>query len=432
MARYWKQSLAGLGHQVEPSIEPLNGMQLMRAAPVEAVFRAQDYVVGRSRRIVATGGLRASETWRTPDTDPTAAPSTHPTPTTRRRIGGGAVDLTPGCFLRLWALVVPSGQTQLTGTTPGGPQGRIEVDCAWTDRSGATVNTTHTVVLPASGEEYGAEPDAMWQSLYARTIAEITPPGLLPTDTLQRWCQHVHVAVALYAVGGARVVDAVVFEYPLDAAMEADDDGELWCSHLYGSGAPAGGAQPLAYPYQRLSETTPDGDPRGGTLHAMDVHHAQHQRLGPVLFTWSAALESSGAESTTQGSGFVALEGGGSTSFDLTEPGLACGCGGYARRQSDNSEFVLRDRVAAIPVLVRVYGNAANNPGTVRVMTRSDSFIDVDLPVSGSPAWHTAYGWLEVGITPDHTAHALVQPLHELTTVYSVTVYYAGGYVPAA
>ncbi len=427
---YWRQSLAGLGHQVAPSIESLNGLRLMRRGPVSATFRAQDYVVARSRRIVATGGLRGSVSWRTGNGDPAAMAGTHPSPTTRRRIGGGAADLTPGCFLRLWALVVPSGQTQLSGTTPGGPQGRLEVDCAWTDRDGTTVTTTHAIGLPGSAEPFGAEPASMWTALHARVIGEITPPGLVPTVELRRWCQHVHVTVAIFAVGGARVVDAVVFEQPLDVAMASDAAPDRWCSHLYGVGSPAGPAQPLTYPWQRFSEVSPDGDPRGGTLHALDVHHAQHQRLGPVLFSWSAARESDGAQSTTHGSGLVPLEGGGSTAFDLDEPGLACGSGGYARRHASNSSFVLRDAVAAIPVIVRVFGHAPNADGRVRVYTRADSYVDVEMEVSGTSAWHHAQGWLEVGITPDDTAAVLAQLFHELSTVYSVTVHYAGGYIP--
>jgi hypothetical protein len=427
MAVYWRQTLAGLGQHVAPEIVPLNGLKLMRRGPVEAVFRSQDFVVGLSRRIVATGGLRGSETWRTPNSDPTAMAGTHPTPTARRRIGSGSIDLTPGCFLRCWAVVVPSGETQLSGTTPGGPQGRLEVDCVWTDRTGATVSTTHAVALPASAEQYGAEPAVMWEALYGRTISEITPPGLGPTDELRRWCQHVHVDVTIYAVAGARVVDAVVFEQPLEVAMEADDDGELWCSHLYASVAPGGAAAPLLYPWQRFDETTPDGNPRGGTLHALDVHHGQYQRLGPVLCSWSAARESTGAE-TVALVATAALEGGGSTTFALAEPGLACGSGGYARRQSSNSEYVLRNRVAAIPVIVRAFA-AASVAGSVRVQTRGDSYIDVTIPV-GAIAWHVAQGWLEVGITPDHT-RCLIQLFGTSCTVHAVTVHYAGGYIPA-
>lgn len=439
---YFRQNIAALGHHVAPPVAPLNGLQLMRGSRAEAVMRAQDHVVGLSRRIVASGGLRGCSTWRTPDTDPTLG-STHPTPNERRVIGAGAVDLTPGCFLRAWVLYVPSGETWIDmpigmPDQAGGPQGRLEVECVWTDRDGTQVTTTSTTILEGSDLTYGAEPSTMWSNLYAEAVVDIHPPGLLPTDELARWCRHVNVSAVLYAVGGARVVDAVLFEHPHAIALEADDSASLWCSHLYGVGSPAGPSQPLAFPYQRFSETTPDGNPRGGTWMLADVHHAQHQRLGPVLFSWSAAVESSGSQAfTTTSTTLTALNGGGSTSFDLDEPGLAVGTGGYARRHASNSPFVLRDGVAAIPVIVRVLASSGVASSVVRAMTRWDSYIDVTI-ATGSTAWHRAQGWLEVGINPDDSARLVAQLFGRHTTgginslsVYAITVHYAGGYVPA-
>lgn len=434
MPVYRKQSLSGLGHHVAPAVQPLNGLQVMRRSPVEQLMRAQDYVSALSRRIVASGGLRGSETWRTPNTDPTGM-TTHPLPTERRIIAMGSIDLTPGCFFRCSIVCVPSGETRIAAASPvfwvaGGAQGRCEIDCVWTDRTGATVTTTHGQTLPASTLQYGAEPSPMFANLHEFDVIDIKPPGTENTAELRRWCQHIHVDVTIYAVAGARIVDAVVYEYPDAVAMEADDAGNLWCSHLYAPISPANAAAALSHPFQRFSETSPDGNPTGGTLHVMDVHHAQHQRLGPVLFSWSAARESDGSESvTTASASLVAIEGGGSLTFDLTEPGLGCGTGGYARRQSDNSAYVLRDRVAAIPVIVRIRASSGGT-GTVRVQTGWCSYIDVTI-TGGSAAWHNTAGWLEVGITPDDVSALLVQLFYETATVYCVTVHYAGGYIPA-
>lgn len=437
MPVYWRQLLGGLGHRVEPNTVPLNGLQLMRRGPVEAVMRAQDRVVGMSRRVICSAGLRGSETFRAPSTDPTAVAGTHPTTTARRMIAAGSVDLTPGCFLRAWAVVVPSGETQISGTTPGGAQGSIEFDCSWTDRDGTTITTSHSQPLPSSTATYGAEPAQMWLGMFAYELT-IAPPDLGDVAELRRWSRHVNVEVLVYAVAGARPVDVVVFEQPGAVAFEADDDGEEWCSHLYAPGTPANATLPLLAPWQRHSETSPDGDPRGGTLHMLDVHHAQHSRLGPVIMSWSGASESDGSErarvtSTT----FTEVAGGGSTSFDLDEPGLGVGTGGHARRHSSNSTHVLRGRVAAIPVIVRVYASADVGDGVLRVHTRADSYIDVAIP-QGSAAWHTAAGWLEVGINPDDTAELRGQMLARSfdnpdadVEVFGVVVHY-GGYTPAS
>jgi hypothetical protein len=430
VAKYYKQRLDGLGNGVNPPVEPLNGLQLLRRGPVEALLRAQDHVPALARRLVASGGLRGSETWRTGNT---VGPSS-PLPTERRLIGAGSVDLTPGCMLRAWVCAVPSGMTAELNVVSGlyeerGAGGRCEVDVIWTDATGATVTTTHGVQLPASEEQYGAEPSPMFANLHDFEF-HIKPPGTHQVAELRRWCQHCNVDVRIYAVGGARIVDANVHEYPNAVAFEADDAGSQWTSHVYAGFRPNGPAAGLSHPYQRFSETSPDGDPRGGTWHVSDVHHAQMARLGPVLFSWCAARESDGTEDvTTASASLVALDGGGSTSFDLTEPGLPCGTGGYARRQSSNSAYVLRGRVAAIPVIVRVLARSSTSNGSVRVQTRYDSYIDVSIP-DNTLDWKCTNEWLEVGITPDDTSALLVQLWHLRSTVAAVTVHYAGGYVP--
>lgn len=395
-------------------------------------MRAQDHVAALSRRLVASGGLRGSETWYTPDTNPNSR--AYPLPTTRRLIGAGSVDLTPGCMLRAWVCAVPSGACSdgiPVGVLYGdaGVSGRCEVDVIWTDATGTTVTTTHGVQLPASELQYGAEPSPMFANLYDYSF-EIKPPGTHQVAELRRWCQHVNVDVRIYAVGGARIVDANVHEFPNAVAFEADDAADQWTSHVYAGFRPNGPAAGLAYPYQRFSEVSPDGDPRGGAWHIADVHHAQQVRLGPVLFSWSACRESDGAEDvTTASASLVAMDGGGSTSFDLTEPGLPCGTGGYARRQSSNSAYVLRDRVAAIPCIIRVLGRSSTSNGSVRVQTRIDSYVDIPI-TTNTLDWWPAHGWLEVGITPDDTSALLVQMWHLRSTISAVTVHYAGGYIP--
>lgn len=442
MAKYFRQDLTSMsGHAQSATIEPLNGLQPMLRNPVEQVIRLQDKVCTWGRRIIATAGLRGSQTWFTPDSDPTAVANTHPDPSTRRLIGGGSADLTGGCLLAAYVVASPSGETQFSGTTtPGGANGKWEADVVWTDNDGMTVTTTSTVVLAGSTLANGAQPASMADQILLYKVNIIGPPGLGDTAELRRWCKGANVQVLLYAVGGARIIDSCVFEVPFSMALEADDDPEFWTSHIYASPNPQSPGGPLLYPYQRLSETTPDGDPRGGTFHLLDVHHAQHRRLGPVLFNWSGAQESSGQSAfETNSTTFVELAGGGSTVFDLTEPGLMTGTGGYARRYSSNSEYVLRDRVAAIPVLVRAYASSAGDgPATIRVMTREDSYFDLSVPM-GALSWHVGYGWLEVGINPDDTS-SLVAQLFGRTgggagpdlIVRNVTVHYAGGYTPAA
>jgi hypothetical protein len=63
--------------------------------------------------------------------------------------------------------------------------------------------------------------------------------------------------------------------------------------------------------------------------------------------------------------------------------------------------------------MVRVYGRTITaGVGTVRVQTALYSFVDVVLPVAGSAAWTLAYGWLEVGITPEQPVVAQIMINH--------------------
>ncbi len=65
-----------------------------------------------------------------------------------------------------------------------------------------------------------------------------------------------------YAWVDDRVISCGVTEIPANPAMEANDS--VWTSDVFSGHV--GGLGPLIdYPYQRLSETSPAGHPRGGT-----------------------------------------------------------------------------------------------------------------------------------------------------------------------
>lgn len=444
MAKYFTQQLTNLsGTATKPPVAPLNGLQPMSRARVEAVIRAQDIVPTLGRGIICTWGLRGSETFFVPDTNPALVVNSHPAPTDRRLVSAGSVDLSPGSMLRAWVVAVPSGETQLPGPIAGGASGSIEIDVTWIDQDGGSETSTTAIPIPGSNRQYGAQPTNMWNELHFYDTGTFRPAGALETTERRRWCRGATVQVLVYAVGGARPVDGCVFQEPDVMALEADDDPEYWTSHLYAQPTPKSPGGPLLYPWQRFNETSPDGDRRGGTLHLMDVHHAQHKRLGPVLFSWSGASESDGSEGVQiTSASLVELAGGGSTAFSLTEPGLPCGTGGHARRYSSNSPFVLRGRVAVIPVFVRIYAEVdGTGDASLRVYTREDSYIDVTVPNgAGTPAWTTEYGWLEVGINPDDTSSLRAQlfaaapaaGLLPYIIVHGITVHYAGGYSPAA
>jgi hypothetical protein len=437
---FHRQDLKNLGQHVKPTLPPLAGLKIMSRNPVEALMRAQDYVPARSRRIIASGGLHGCTDWFTPNTDPTLVVGSHPGPEDRRRIGAGAVDLTPGCMLEAFVVANPSGQTQINGNEAGGATGGFEVHATWTDTLGGSVSTVHGTSLPSSNEEFGAEPGNMWNQLSKHVVLDIRPPGTDDSEELARW-NHCTVEVELFAVGGARIVDSSVFERPHAAAFERDAVGTTWTSHMYGPTSPASAVQPLGFPVTRAGNPGLGQDPRSGTHHIMDVHEAQHRYLGPVAFTLNLAHESTGEQSAVITSPtFVDLSGSGLTTFDVNEPGLCVGSLGYARRWNHNSPFVLRNRVGVSPVILRTLAGSVGD-STIRVMTRHDSYIDVTIP-DGPMSWHSTYGWLEHGITPDDASRTVAQFFGHIDgsqggmepdelDVAAITCHYAGGYKPA-
>lgn len=418
------QNIQGQGQTLPaPAVVPLTGLQPMTQAPAVEVMRAQDRVVGLSRRVVCSWGLRGDVEWRVPNTTPddtlSGQPQTHPDSTTWYAIAHGRIELTPGCFLRLTGAAIPSGETQAftldtngdgigDGWLGGGAQGHIRVTVVWTDSTGATETTTYEKSLKPSTQEFGSElttAGGLFATLFTFGIPDIRPPGV-PNDIeeLERWC--VGPATATITVeyrGSPRVVDASISEVPV--AIAATDD-EASASHLFAAGSPEGIAPQHPYPYA----VSPN--PRGeGATKILQTAREQVERLGPALVQWTGYTEEAAGPTTTivarttanDGAVFENLLFSSLTSYDGdAEAGWSVSCGGYGRRWAENSPFVLRDRIAAIPVLVRVYGRTITaGTGTFRFQTAAHSYVDVPIPTAGADAWVKAWGWLEVGINPD-------------------------------
>ncbi|HET6582101.1 MAG TPA: hypothetical protein VFG69_01615 [Nannocystaceae bacterium] len=418
---YKRQSLTGQGQSPPaPGVVPLTGLQPMRRAPAMEVLRGLDRVVGTSRRIVLSWGVRGDVEWRVPDTDPgLSVEQVFPDNETWYVVARVLVEFTPGCYFRLTGAAVPSGQTnRFYATYDGalgsgnnvyaadGPAGHVRVTVTWTDRSGSTEKTTHEVAIPGSTLEDGAQnTDAggLWSTLRTFGIPQIFPPDC-PSDTVEvrRWSQFCSAAIVVEVRGSPRIVDASISEIPIETAAA---DGETIASALFGDGSPDGEGPLHGYPY------ADDGGAHSlGVQRILDTARAQ-QQLGPCLVQWTGYTETNAIAKGTitarvthdNGTTFVGFLNSTVTTFEPdAEAGWSVSCGGYARRWAQNSPFVLLDRIAVIPVLVRVYGRTLTaGVGTFRFQTSPHSYVDVPIPIAGSDAWVEAYGWLEVGITPD-------------------------------
>jgi hypothetical protein len=409
------QNLHGQGQSLPaPAIVPLTGLKPMKRSPALEVLRAQDRVVGLSRRIVLSWGLRGDVEWRVPNTDPHLTPSqTHPNATTWYTVARTKIEVTPGCFYRLAGAAIPSGETQQPGVPDwisAGPQGHVRVTILWYDRDGNDTTTTHEVSIPGSTLEFGAEDttaNGLWTSLRNFKIDEVFPPDV-PADIteVERWSQHVTADITVEVRGSPRIVDATLSEIPVAIAMDDARDGDRRASHLFAAGSPDGDGPHVDYPYA-VDEL------ELGSERLLEVARAQVLRIGPALVQWTAYTETAAGPTTTTIPRTTANDGAGNfenllasalTSYDGdAEAGWSVSCGGYGRRWAQNSPFVLHDRIAAIPVLVEVLGRLVTaGAGTFRFQTADHSYIDVAFASAlGSDAWHTAWGWLEVGVNPD-------------------------------
>lgn len=392
MAKFYQTKLLP-AHPSSPPIGAITGLQPMKASRVRAVMAAQDKIPGLGRCILARQGLKGQSEWLAQDT------VNIPDVADNRVVLRLKSYMNSGSFYELSVLAIPSGDVG-----DGPPQGNIDVEVTW-NYNGGSESDQYQIEIEPSKETNGAEPAGageLWTHLKHLYIKEIRPDGLNSQSTLNRWTKQdddLEVEVTLENIGGCRIVDAALFEVPYRNAFEADDATDTLTTHALG-------ISNLLAPAIRASETTPDGNPRLGSYHLMDVHHAQIKRLGPRLFHWTSytedgtahtALEDTGI--TTTSATFRDLISGTFAAHDATKEGWSVGNYAHNFAQNDNN-LVMQGRSGAIPVRLRVYGKTTAGTGVVRVATSSYSHVEVNV-TSASSAWVTAYGWLHCGVGPE-------------------------------
>ena len=421
MAKYFQQTLANDAETVpKPAVGPLLGGEPAKRAPIVAAIRAQDRVVTLSRRVLLRQSLSGAVGFLVPNTDPTVA-NTHPLGDSSRIVARARVTLTPGCMIRVRALVAFSGQTQTAGGSPlaEGAHGGISVLAAFTDSSAVTLSPTFEDSIPTSPLEFAAAPTAaegQWKSMRVVTIDAIRPEVLNSAGDVNQWTRPSTVELTVSHLEGARVISLIAYEMPYKSAMEADDTADEWCSHHFGSGSPGGVGPAMTHPFQRLGETTPDGDPRGGTWHMMDVANAQALRLGPVLIHWTSHDEDGEDVRMTEcepveidSDTLQCIHNTAITRYSVDQEGFSLAAGAYARVRPHNDPVGMPSS-GVIPVRVRVYASTGDGStaGVVRLWSAPYQWIDVVIPAGTSYAWREMFGYARVGRGPGDPAVAQI------------------------
>lgn len=410
----------------EPPLAPIKGGAEAKASRVLAAHTVADNLLGNGRRILARVGLHGSASFQAPSTSSESEDQTHPTNAAVRVVARAPdVRVTPGHFLSLSLLCVPSGITQRYVAEPGSwvadqVAGLISVRIDWTGPGGSEA-TIYSLVLPESDFPDGVEHPAAaggWSELQRLDILLMTPPGAADdVDALRTWCDNgVTAAITVSYKGAPRIVDAVIQELPFGYAREPGVD-TIYTTPL---ATGADGQAVPNYPAETPVEESIDV-PAFGSLLLADVVDRQHHLLGPVLMHWTAFDEDSTAVTATDvptvsttSATFVNLVHQELAAWTDEGPGWTATAGGQAQQfRSSNSLRELRDLDACLPVRCWIYCYATVG-GTATIQFQTERFSVASFSfTSPTPAWRRCTGHLRCGISPEDTS--VVQVLGKVT-----------------
>lgn len=437
MAKYYRKTLTpGFPHR--PAILPLTGLYPMRKHHAFNVMRAQDKLVGTTRRLLCTGGIRGGSGWMTHNQSPARSTTAQiwPKHNVTRTLANGLVRLTPGCFPEVRVIYVLAGPSQIDrgggNWSEGEARGSLTVNVIYHDADNPGLTTTvqaRTYPLEPSTISQG-DPNAIPRedNIGAVTgdnggdfqitrelvipMEQLLPDDLDPTvqtaALLEQWsggdAGGTIVEITVSMEGGARIVDFAMYEVPYRIAFEAD--GIPKPVHFADDGVLSTARNAHVYPLERASEAASDGDPRLGTRHLINVQEFW-KHTGPLIFSWHAWEESSDKAVTLtdndislSSAAFIRIPDGSLYGdYDATKRGWIIG-GGYARRRRQSGTKLVLPTAAVIPVRAAVYAglDQETTAATVRFQVR-ESYVDV--PITPSEGWHHALGWLRTGISAD-------------------------------
>lgn len=392
-------------------LETLAGGRVARAHRVHTTHVQADNLLGNDRNVVARVGLHGSSAFQViSGYDPDNFVQLYPLRTVSRvsaRVPAFAV--LPGHFLRLSALVCPSGLTVRPGVEEGdnfiddGAYGRIDVTITWTGSPGVVI-TTHELLLPASGEVWGAENTAdagAWAGLRRVEAALMFPESVTSSAAnLRAWSEGVTASATIAYRGGVRAVDVALQQVPFGYARNVGTDA-TYSSPLVTNGAGATvQAYPVAYPIEERSAT----DPTYGAALLADIADRQQHVLGPVLAHWTAwdeattpATAMASPNVSTTSTTFVDMLDG-SAAWSPDKPGWSLSAGSMAQQfKSSNALRETRDKNACIPVRCWAYCAHSSGGGAIRFQTEDYSIAELAVS-SSTPAWRSCTGHLRAGV----------------------------------
>jgi hypothetical protein len=410
---------------VEPVLSTIVGVapnEPLRIAPNRALWKAQDSMLGQSRRILAEYHLQGSSSWAVPagTVDPTGGSQVYPERNAWRTVAVHHALQAPGTKLECHCIYCPAGLTQrVQGANwfNTGPWARLRVRATWTNADSVSYSEDFELSMEGSekGTWGGAENTAAgsdWYALREKVMENIMPPDF-ETDPevgvlFSEWSR---VRIELQVLGGERIVHAIVYEVPSVYTLEHDDDG-LLSVH----GAPPGNPEKPRRPQTERGPTSGTFEQnRWGTRAVLRANERQSARLGPRLMQWAANSHSgtdwdelgqvplSVGASLTLANAFITS----ATGWAADRPGWIV-AGSMAQLHRLNASNFMRGRAAVVPVRVIVDGLYTGSASTLRLQSSAYEWIDVALPSTRGEV--VAYGYLASQVYGDHFA-GILQPL---------------------
>lgn len=433
--QYKSKTLIGLD-PAYPAIGGLAPNTLARWSPLGGIERAQDTVPASSRRVVVDWSISGATDWAQPNgsVDPGTGAQNYPDATLWRRVGTYRATVTPGCELRARVLYCPAGLAQKNivpfGWISAGAWAKLRIGTVWTVGASTTGPHYREMTMAGStdgtwgGLEAGGVGGRNWSDLRIKDIVDIRPPTFTSdasvASTYSEWSS---VEIRIDVRGGARVLQVVIYEWPL-AHVQLHNNASLKSVHA----TPASLAPQTPLPMVKPPNGATYQENRFGTTQVQQVTERQSERIGPrvaSLASWresdaSIYLASEGNPWTTSSSSFVDVNGGSAT-YNRSDPGWLV-AGGHAKlHRLCEPRLIMRAGVAAVvPVRVRVDASQALGTGTVRV--QSGDYEWVDVPITGARAWYSVTGYLESQVYGDH-AWAVLRVFLRSTGIATLSVY---------
>ncbi len=405
--------------QTAVALDPLRGLQLMSRNRASQVHAAADRVLAHGRRILCRTGLNGASKWHIPDTQQMSL--SHPSSTDNRVVARTPpISLTPGHFLRMMFVALPSGMTTqpdgLGSYEEGGASGSVKIEVLF-DNGTDTETITKEIAVEGSKLANGAQPSAegsSWAALSRHRTQPIYPADFKNVQNLAAWCDGVTVTITVSYIGSPRVVSLVVHEEPFGFAYDANTDNWIAPMHSNDGGGSLGDLQG-PFPFTKFGAS----DNAGGVLAITQAAKRLCQEIGPVVWYWSSWQEGNQNVTDTEAAPRATSTVGPEARSQLTENSTnfayatarplssTAACVNATRVQDSEAQVVMRGKENVIPVRFWAYAamsTAVGSPtATIRFACASNnSQSHLTIAAGTSYAWHSVIGYIRVGVGPEN------------------------------